>query len=134
MYLLRQQSEFSQSELNKPITHNILYFPQIPKVNLPVSGVKLFHVYKLSLVTPQGPRLNSIGLSYHPDLCIPEVVNIGSTANRLKLTLAEVKFHLNPMMTSDDVLSSSFWGDRSLNSGCILQIYQTLFAVDVFQY
>lgn len=110
MHLLRQQSEFSQtSEWNKPITHNILYFVQISKVNLPVSGVKLFHVYKLSLVTPQGPRLNGIGLSYHPDFSIPEVVNMGSTANRLKLTLAEVKFHLNPMMTSDDVLSSSFW-------------------------
>lgn len=134
-----QQSEFSQiSKWNKPITHNILYFPQIPKVNLPVSGVKLFHVYKLSLVTPQGPRRNGIGLSYHPDLGIPKVVSIGSTANRLKLTLAEVKFHLNPNSQqrvkrqqlaaarssySDDVLSSSFWVDRSLNSGCILQIF-----------
>lgn len=73
-------------------------------------------------VAPQCPRLNGIVLSYHLNLIIPEVVSIGSTTNRLKLILAEVKFHLNPMMTSDNELSSSFWGDGSLNSGCILQI------------
>lgn len=99
-------------------------YPLLPtKVNLPVSGVKLFHFYKQSLVTPQGPRLNGIGLSYHPDLSIPEVVSIGSTANRPKLTLAEVKFHLNPMMTSDDVLSSSFWGHGTFNFVCVIQMF-----------